>query len=39
MTDAQKLFEQISSDGQAPRNARERAALMTELITSSGDAS
>ena len=26
-------------DGQAPRTARERAALMTELITSSGDAS
>ncbi len=37
--DALKLFEQISSDDAAPRNARERATLMSELIRGSGAAS
>lgn len=37
--DALKLFEQISSDDGAPRNARERATLMSELIRGSGAAS
>jgi hypothetical protein len=38
-SDALKLFEQISSDDGAPRNARERATLMSELIRGSGAAS
>jgi len=37
--DALKLFEQVSADDTAPRNARERAALLTELIRGSGNAS
>lgn len=39
MNDALKLFQQISADPQAPRNTRQRAVMMTELINSSGDAS
>ncbi|RUV59511.1 hypothetical protein EOA85_11410, partial [Mesorhizobium sp. M5C.F.Ca.IN.020.29.1.1] len=35
-TDALKLFDQIASDDSAPRNARERATLMSELIRGSG---
>lgn len=38
-SDALTLFEQISSDDEAPRNVRERATLMTELIRGSGTAS
>jgi hypothetical protein len=37
--DALTLFEQISADEFAPRNLRERATLMSELIRGSGDAS
>ena len=37
--DALTLFEQISTDDLAPRNLRERATLMSELIRGSGDAS
>lgn len=37
--DALALFDQISSDDAAPRNLRQRAALMSELIRGSGDAS
>jgi len=37
--DALKLFDQISSDDGAPRNTRERATLMSELIRGSGNAS
>lgn len=37
--DALKLFEQIASDDGAPRNTRERATLMAELIRGSGAAS
>lgn len=37
--DALVLFEQISADNFAPRNLRERATLMSELIRGSGDAS
>lgn len=37
--DALKLFDQISSDDGAPRNARQRATLMSELIRGSGAAS
>lgn len=37
--DALTLFEQISADERAPRNLRERATLMSELIRGSGDAS
>lgn len=37
--DALTLFEQISTDEFAPRNLRERATLMSELIRGSGDAS
>jgi len=37
--DALKLFDQIASDDGAPRNARERASLMSELIRGSGAAS
>lgn len=37
--DALALFEQISADNFAPRNLRERATLMSELIRGSGDAS
>jgi len=37
--DALTLFEQISADELAPRNLRERATLMSELIRGSGDAS
>jgi hypothetical protein len=36
--DALKLFEQIASDDGAPRNTRERATLMSELIRGSGSA-
>lgn len=35
-SDALKLFEQISADDTAPRNARQRAELMAELIRGSG---
>ncbi|RWL20657.1 MAG: tetratricopeptide repeat protein [Mesorhizobium sp.] len=38
-TDALKLFDQIASDDSAPRNARERATLMSELIRGSGGVS
>lgn len=37
--DALALFDQISSDDGAPRNVRQRATLMAELIRGSGDAS
>jgi hypothetical protein len=37
--DALKLFEQISADNSAPRDVRERAALMIELIRGSDTAS
>ena len=39
MSDALKLFEQVSSDDGAPRNTRERATLLAELIRGSGSAS
>lgn len=38
-TDALKLFDRIASDDSAPRNARERATLMSELIRGSGGVS
>jgi len=38
-SDALKLFEQIVADEAAPRNARQRATLMAELIRGSGTAS
>ena len=34
--DALALFEQLASDAEAPRNARERATMMAELIRGSG---
>ena len=37
--DALKLFDQVSSDDGAPRNTRERATLLAELIRGSGSAS
>ncbi len=37
--DALKLFEQVADDPSAPRNSRERATMMVELIRGSGDAS
>ena len=37
--DALTLFDQIAADAQAPRNNRERATLMAELIRGSGQAS
>jgi hypothetical protein len=37
--DALQLFEQIAADQAAPRNARERATLLSELIRGSGEAS
>jgi hypothetical protein len=37
--DALKLFDQISSDDGAPRNTRQRATLLAELIRGSGAAS
>lgn len=37
--DALQLFEQIAADQAAPRNVRERATLMSELIRGSGEAS
>lgn len=37
--DALGLFDQISADAGAPRNIRERATLMSELIRGSGNAS
>ena len=37
--DALKLSEQISADDAAPRNVRERANLLSELIRGSGNAS
>ncbi|MEO5321993.1 tetratricopeptide repeat protein [Mesorhizobium sp. CC13] len=37
--DALKLFEQISADEAAPRNARQRAEILAELIRGSGNAS
>jgi len=37
--DAIALFDQIASDDGAPRNLRQRATLMSELIRGSGDAS
>lgn len=39
LSDAQKFFDQIGNDEAAPRNVRERANLMTELISGSGTAS
>ena len=38
LADALKLFEQISSDEGAPRNARQRSNLLAELIRGSGNA-
>jgi hypothetical protein len=38
-SDALKLFEQIAADDAAPRNTRQRATLMVELIRGSGTAS
>ena len=38
-SDALSLFEQIASDAEAPRNARERATLMAELIRGTGTGS
>ena len=38
-SDALKLFEQIASDDGAPRNNRERATLLAELIRGQGTAS
>lgn len=37
--DALKLFAQVADDPTAPRNSRERATMMVELIRGSGDAS
>lgn len=37
--DALKLFDGIAADDAAPRNARQRATLMAELIRGSGNAS
>lgn len=37
--DAATLFDQIANDDAAPRNARQRASLMSELIRGSGAAS
>ncbi len=37
--DALTLFDQIAADNLAPRNVRERATLMSELIRGSGNAS
>jgi hypothetical protein len=37
--DAQVYFDQIVADDAAPRNIRERAGMMSELIAGSGDAS
>jgi hypothetical protein len=37
--DALSLFEQLASDAEAPRNVRERATLMAELIRGSGTGS
>jgi hypothetical protein len=37
--DAIALFDQIAADEAAPRNIRQRATLMSELIRGSGDAS
>jgi hypothetical protein len=37
--DALKLFDQVSSDDNAPRNTRERATLLAELIRGAGTAS
>lgn len=39
MQDALALFDQIANDEQAPRNSRQRAELMTELIRGSGASS
>lgn len=36
--DALKLFDQIVADADAPRNTRERATMLSELIRGSGDA-
>jgi len=38
-SDALKLFEQVAADDAAPRNTRQRATLMAELIRGSGTAS
>lgn len=38
-SDALKLFEQIAADDGAPRNSRERATLLAELIRGQGTAS
>ena len=38
-SDALKLFEQIAADDGAPRNSRERATLLAELIRGQGAAS
>jgi hypothetical protein len=37
--DALSLFEQLASDAEAPRNVRERATMMAELIRGSGTGS
>ena len=38
-TDALALFDQIAADSAAPRNSRERATMMAQLIRGSGAAS
>ncbi len=38
-SDALKLFEQVAADNEAPRNVRERATLLAELIRGQGAAS
>ena len=38
-TDALALFDQLAADSAAPRNSRERATMMAELIRGSGAAS
>ena len=37
--DALALFEQIATDETAPRNARDRASMLSDLIRGAGDAS
>ena len=38
LADALKLFEQVSSDDGAPRNARQRSNLLAELVRASSNA-
>jgi hypothetical protein len=39
LADAKVLFQQIADDPAAPRNAQQRAAIMLDLITASGEVS